>query len=400
MNFKIYNANIITPYRIIPRGNLTIADGKIIGINNDLTGLVDVTEIDAKGKYLSPGFIDLHVHGGGGYDFMDENVEAFLKIAEAHAKHGTTAMCPTSLSSSQQGLLKTLNIYGKALKLNHNGASFLGMHLEGPYIAKTQAGAQDLRYIRNPDPEEYNEVLAHSKYIRRWSAAPELPGMIEFGKTLRDHHILASIAHTDAGYDEVIAAFENGFTLATHFYSAMSGISRRNAVRYMGAIETAYLLDEMDVEIIADGCHLPGPLLKMIYQLKGAGKIALVTDAMRAAGTNAKESTLGSLKSGVKVIVENGVAKMPDRSSFAGSIATADLLVRTMINEASVPLIDALRMITSTPARILGISDTKGTIAIGKDADLVIFDSQINISLTMVNGKIVYNKLITELETI
>jgi N-acetylglucosamine-6-phosphate deacetylase len=224
--------------------------------------------------------------------------------------------------------------------------------------------------------------------------------MREFGKTLREHHILASIAHTDAVYDDVMEAFENGFTLATHFYSAMSGITRRNAVRYMGVIESAYLLEEMDVEIIADGYHLPAPLLKMIFQLKGAGKTALVTDAMRAAGTDVTESILGSLKSGVKVIVENGVAKMPDRSSFAGSVATADRLVRTMITEASVSLTDAIRMITSTPARILGISDSKGTIAIGKDADLVIFDNQINVSLTMINGRIVYNTLITELETV
>jgi N-acetylglucosamine-6-phosphate deacetylase len=400
MNFRIQNAKIITPYRIISGSSLLVSNGKIIGIGNDFSGFENVTTIDAKGQYLSPGFIDLHVHGGGGADFMDADIASFLLVAKTHARHGTTSMCPTTLTSSKADLLRTLDIYEKANEVNDDGARFLGMHLEGPYISLAQAGAQDARYIRNPDPGEYREVLAHSKNIRRWSAAPELSGSMEFAKWLRHYQVLPAIAHTDAVYEEVVEAFENGFTLATHFYSAMSGVTRRNAYRHAGVIETAYLLDEMDVEIIADGYHLPPSLLRLIYQSKGPGRIALITDAMRAAGTDATESVLGSKHSGINVIVENGVAKMPDRASFAGSVATADRLVRTMIQQASVPLTDAIRMITSTPARILGLLDTKGTIAVGKDADLVIFDSDVNISLTMVNGKTIYNKLFPELENI
>lgn len=399
MNFRIYNANIITPYRIIREATLMVSDRKIVGIANEVPGFEDVTDIDAKGQYLSPGFIDLHVHGGGGADFMDGNVESFLQIAKTHAQYGTTSMCPTTLTSSMKDLFRTLDTYEVANKLNHEGAQFLGLHLEGPYISKAQAGAQDTRFIKNPDPDEYRQVLEHSNNIIRWSAAPELSGSIEFAKWLRKHHVLPSIAHTDAIYEDVVEAFENGFTLATHFYSAMSGITRRNAFRYAGVIESAYLLDEMDVEVIADGYHLPPALLSLIYRSKGPGKIALVTDAMRASGTDSTESILGSKKSGINVIIEDGVAKMPDRTSFAGSVATADRLVRTMMRNASVPLTDAIRMITSTPARILGLLETKGTIAPGKDADLVIFDSDINISLTMVNGKPIYNKLFAEMQT-
>lgn len=387
---KIYNGRIITPHRIIPNGTILITGDTIIAIAEGDASFDDAIEIDAKENYVSPGFIDIHVHGGGGYDFMDESEEAFLKIAQMHAKHGTTAMLPTTLTSEKEGLLHTLELYEQANKKNTSGAQFIGMHLEGPYFALNQRGAQDPKYIRDPDPAEYKEILQHSPSIKRWSAAPELKGAIEFGKYITSKGVLAAVAHTDAIYEEVLDAFENGYTLATHLYSAMSGVTRRNAFRYAGVIESAYLLDEMDVEIIADGVHLPAPLLKLVYKIKGADRTALITDAMRAAGMPEGESVLGNLKTGLKVIVEDGVAKLPDRTSFAGSVATADRLVRTMINLADVPLIEAVRMITKTPARIMKIDDKKGSLAEGKDADVLIFDEDINIKMTMINGKIIY----------
>jgi N-acetylglucosamine-6-phosphate deacetylase len=178
----------------------------------------------------------------------------------------------------------------------------------------------------------------------------------------------------------------------------MSGITRRNAFRYAGVIESAFIIDEMDVEIIADGVHVPAPLLKLAYKIKGADKIALITDAMRAAGLPDGDSILGNIDTGLKVIVEDGVAKLPDRSSFAGSVATADRLVRTMIKLADVSLTDAIKMITSTPARIMGLSDKKGTLTAGKDADIVIFDADINIEMTLIKGRIVYKKQTEKLE--
>jgi N-acetylglucosamine-6-phosphate deacetylase len=255
-----------------------------------------------------------------------------------------------------------------------------------------QRGAQDARYIRNPDPEEYKEILSAFSCIKRWSAAPELKGAIEFGRYLGSKSVLPSIAHTDAIYEEVMEAFENGYTLATHLYSGMSGVTRRNAFRYAGVIESAYLIDEMDVEIIADGIHLPAPLLKLVYKIKGTERTALITDAMRAAGMPAGESILGNIRSGLKVIIEDDVAKLPDRSSFAGSVATADRLIRSMVSLAGVPLAEAVRMITNTPAKILQIADRKGALEAGKDADVVIFDSGINIQMTIINGEIVYEK--------
>ncbi|MCF2501445.1 N-acetylglucosamine-6-phosphate deacetylase [Dyadobacter chenhuakuii] len=391
MKLKITNGHIITPFRYIRNGTLLVEDGVILGIQEGNVDFPDAETVDAGGNYIAPGFIDLHIHGGGGYDFMDGTVHAFLRIAETHAKYGTTALVPTTLTSEKEDLLQTLDNYEEANATNLKGAQFLGMHLEGPYFALSQRGAQDPRYIRNPDPKEYEEVLAYSSSITRWSAAPELPGAIDFGKRLKQKGILAAVAHTDAIYEEVLDAYENGYTLATHLYSAMSGVTRKNAFRYAGTIESAFLLD-MDVEIIADGVHLPAPLLKLIYKIKGPDRIALITDAMRAAGMPVGESTLGSLKNGLKVIVEDGVAKLPDRTSFAGSVSTTDRLVRNMVQMADVSLLDSVRMMTATPARIMGVDHKKGTLVAGKDADIVIFDNNINIQKTIVRGRVIYDK--------
>jgi N-acetylglucosamine-6-phosphate deacetylase len=306
---------------------------------------------------------------------------------------GTTALVPTTLTSEKEDLLHILNVYRKAAKENVKGAQFMGMHIEGPYFAMSQKGAQDARYIRKPDKNEYIEIIKKAgDIIVRWSAAPELEGALDFGNYLKAHDILPAIAHTDAVYDDVVRAFESGYTLATHFYSAMSGVTRRNAYRYAGVIESVYLIDEIDVEIIADGAHLPAPLLKLIYKIKGSGRIALITDAMRAAGMQNGESILGPRENGLKVIVEDGVAKLPDRTSFAGSVATTNRLVRTMTQIAEVPVIEAVRMMTLTPARIMKIDQHKGSIAVGKDGDIVIFDKDINIECSIIGGKVLYNK--------
>jgi N-acetylglucosamine-6-phosphate deacetylase len=388
---KIYNGTILTPYRTIKKGCILIEKGKIVNVSDSFIKTEDYYDIDAGGRYIGPGFIDIHLHGGGGHDFMDGTVEAYLGAAEAHAAHGTTSMVPTTLTSTIEELKNTFSVYKEAKEKNNKGAQFLGLHLEGPYFAMSQKGAQDPRYIKNPDPKEYEEILNWSEDIIRWSAAPELEGALEFAAKLKNRGILPSIAHTDAIFEEVEKAFECGFTHVTHLYSAMSTVRRINAYRYAGVIEAAYLNDGMTVEIIADGVHLPASLLKLIYKIKGSENIALVTDSMRAAAMPEGESILGSLKDGQKVIVEDGVAKLMDKTAFAGSVATADRLIRTMINLAEVSLIDAVRMATIVPARIIGVDKQKGSLVAGKDADIVLFDGDINISKTIIGGNIVYS---------
>lgn len=390
---KIFNGKIVTPHRLIEGGSLLISNGRIAEVSEGNIDVEDAIQIDAAGKYISPGFIDIHVHGGGGHDFMDNTLEAFLAIAKTHARYGTTSMTPTTLSCGTSDLLATLDLYKIADSINTDGAQFLGMHIEGPYFSMKQKGAQDARFIREPNPEEYMQIISEHDIITRWSAAPELKGAVEFGRYLRSKGILPAIAHTDAIYEEVLDAYENGYTHATHFYSCMSGVSRRNAFRYAGVIESAYLIDGMSVEIIADGVHLPPPLLKLVYKIKGAEKTALITDAMRAAGMPPGESILGSLENGTRVIVEDGVAKLPDRSAFAGSVATADTLVRNMVRMADISIVDAIKMISLTPATIMNVERRKGSLTAGKDADVVLFDDDIRIDTTIINGKIVYKNI-------
>lgn len=395
MNKKtIFNAQLILPNEIITKGFLTIVNNKIehIGIGDYSASSSDEELIDACGNFVSPGFIDIHIHGGGGHDFMDSTVEAYLNIAETHAKYGTTALLPTTLTSTNEELLNTFSVFKKANEQNKKGAQFLGIHLEGPYFSYNQRGAQDPKFLKTPQKEEYLEILSQSDDIVRWSIAPELEGAIELGKELRSRGIIASVAHTDAICEEVMEAFDNGFSLMTHFYSAMSSVTRKNAYRYAGAVEAAYLLDDMDVEIIADGIHLPKSLLQFVYKFKNSDRIALITDAMRGAGMPDGIYKLGSLDKGQDVLVEDGVAKLLDRTAFAGSVATANRLVQTMTQIAEVPLIDAIKMLTANPARMLNIHDSKGSLEKGKDADIVIFDKNIDVLMTIIAGEVIHKK--------
>ncbi len=388
----IINGKLIFPDRI--ENGTIITENRLISYigNGDITVSDNDTLINATGNYVSPGFMDIHVHGGGGHDFMDATVEAYIKIAELHAKHGTTGLLPTTLTSTEEELFHSFAIYREAKKLNKKGSKYFGIHLEGPYFSYNQRGAQDPKYLQKPNPDSYLTILESCEDIKRWSIAPELEGAIELGKELKSRNILASVAHTDAICEEVMEAFENGYTLMTHLYSAMSTVTRKNAYRYAGALEAAYLIDDMDVEIIADGIHLPKSLLQFVYKFKGPDRTALVTDAMRAAGMPDGLYKLGSLNKGQDVLVEDGVAKLPDKSAFAGSVATADRLVRTMTQVAGIPLTDVIKMISITPARILKMDNIKGSLTMGKDADIVIFDDNINIQTTIVEGNIIYTK--------
>ncbi|MEI8271762.1 MAG: N-acetylglucosamine-6-phosphate deacetylase [Paludibacter sp.] len=387
----IKNVIILTPFHDLGLGSILIEEGKIKAIEKGTVDVEGAEIIDASGNFISPGFIDLHTHGAGNHDFMDGTVEAFIGSAEMHAKHGTTYLLPTTLTSTNELLFETFDLFRKAQSMNTKGAIMGGLHLEGPYFAYNQRGAQDPRYLRNPDPTEYLEILERGKgIISRWSLAPELPGSLAFGAELTKRGIMISMAHTDATFEEAMEAYEYGFHHITHFYSCTAGITRRNTFRYAGVIEAGYYHDGITLEVIADGIHVPAPLMKLLYKLKGSEKIMLVTDSMRAAGMGEGESILGSLKGGQKVIVEDGVAKLLDKTAFAGSVTTADICVRTFYQQAEVPLIEAVRMMTETPAKVLGIDNHKGSIEIGKDADLVIFDKDIQVKKVFINGELIH----------
>lgn len=383
----IKNARIIT--------GSGISHGSVVfnnGIITDPTISEDADVIDAGGAYLSAGFIDLHTHGGNGHDFMDGTVEAFLGASELHARHGTTTLLPTATSGSYEETCAMFDLLEKAQEANTSGADMPGLHLEGPYFSPAQAGAQDPRFLKVPKPEEYMPILDFTDKILRWSAACELEGAFEFAEACRKHGVLCAVGHSNADFATVKEALGHGFTHLTHFYSGMSSVHRVNAYRVCGVVEAGYLMDGLTVEIIADGCHLPKELLQMIYRFIGPDRTCLVTDSMRGAGLpDGSESILGSLTNGQRVIIEDGVAKMPDRKAFAGSVATADRLLRTMVNVAEVPLCDAVKMLTETPAKIQGLTD-RGRLDEGKRADIVLFDDGLQILRTIVGGRTVFAK--------
>ena len=382
---KIKNAVLITD-TLLPGQDLYFEDGTITAITPE--DLPCDREIDAQEAFLAPGFIDIHTHGAGGYDFADGTVEDVLKAAAAHAAHGTTTVFPTATATAREDILRFIRNVKEAMKENAPGKPFIaGSHLEGPYFSMEQRGAQDPRYIRDPDPAEYTEWLeAGAGTVKRMSFAPELPGTGELCEALTARGAVASYAHTDAIYEEIQPLIEKGCTLATHLYSGMNTVTRRDLFRKLGGVETAFLEDGITAEIIADGLHLPPALLKMIYKIKGADRLCLVTDSMRGAGMNEGPSVLGPKDNGQPCLIKDGIAYLPDMSSFAGSIATTDRLVRVMHKEAGVPLPDCIQMMCATPARVMGLPD-RGNLAPGYKADLVLFDENIQIQKVLIEGK-------------
>ena len=378
---QIINGKILTPQGWLKDGSVLISDNKILEVTNCDLAVVGATLIDAKGMYIVPGGVEIHVHGGGGRDFMEGTEEAFRAAVAAHMQHGTTSIFPT-LSSSTIPMIREAAATTEKL-MAEKDSPVLGLHLEGHYFNMKMAGGQLPENIKNPDPEEYIPLLEETHCIKRWDAAPELPGAMQFGKYVTSKGVLASVGHTQAEYEDIQTAYEAGYTHATHFYNAMPGFHKRREYKYEGTVESVYLTDGMTVEVIADGIHLPATILKLVYKLKGVENTCLVTDALAYAAYEGNEPI------DPRYIIEDGVCKMADHSALAGSLATMDVLVRTMVKKANIPLEDAVRMASETPARLIGVSDRKGALAKGLDADIVILDKELNVRCVWSMGKIV-----------
>lgn len=385
----IKNGKLILSDRVTDRSSLLFSEKQIL--ETEFSGEIpgDTIIVDAKGGYVSPGLVDMHLHGGGGFDFMDGTIDAILTISQIHCKHGTTSLAPTTIACSKEELFALFDVFRKTMKSNDLGASLLGIHMEGPYISQVMKGAQPDKYVRNVEQGELDEILDRGgDLIIRWSVAPELPGMQQFAEKIIGNSILPAIAHSDAICEDILTSFSWGFRHITHMYCSTPSVRKINQNVHAGIVEAAYLIDDMTVELIGDGKHVPQELLRVVYKLKGPERVALITDSMRAAGMDVKESFLGSFGSGNRVIIEDGVAKLPDRSSYAGSIATADKVIQNAHFKAGLPLHEAIRMMSLTPCEILGIDDKKGSLQKGKDADIVIFDNNLNVEKVFVEGKL------------
>ena len=382
---QILNGKILTPGGWVEGGSVVVEDNKIAEIQKSARQIEGATVIDAQGGNIVPGGIDMHIHGGGGRDYMEGTEDAFREAINAHLAHGTTSIYPTLSSSSPEMIEKAVETTEKLMALPNS--PILGLHLEGPYFNPEMAGGQMPEYITPPIKSDYERIILGTHVLKRWDEAPELPGTEDFGQFCTAHGVMAAIAHTKAEYADVKKAWDSGFRHATHFYNAMTGFHKVREYKHEGTVESVYAIPEMTVEMIADGIHVPPAILRMIYLVKGVERTALITDALAVSASSSNKAF------DPRVIIEDGVCKLADHSALAGSIATMDRLVKTVVTKVGIPLEDAIRMTSETPAHIMGEDHHIGTLRKGYDASIVVYDNDIALKFVMQMGRIVRNDL-------
>jgi N-acetylglucosamine-6-phosphate deacetylase len=384
----LQGGTIFTPVRRLDRGVVVMLDGRIHAV-----GPLDGTTIpegaaveDCAGLLIVPGFVDIHVHGGGGGDATQGRIEGLEIMSAAHARGGTTSLLATTLSAPEGQILAALEAIRAARRMSLPGASVLGAHLEGPFISPGQAGAQDPHAIRPPHSEEIDRLLEYADVIRLVTAAPEVPGGLDLARRLVQRGIVASIGHSDAYYPDIVRAVEAGYRHVTHLYCGMSRWINVKGEKVAGVAEAALLLDDLTVEIIADGNHVSPHMIALTLKAKGPERICLVTDAIPYAGMPPGRYRLG----GVDIVTTPTAARMLDDSGNAGSVATMDRVVRFMVHEVGVPLQKVLVMATMVPPRVIGEDHRKGMLSPGMDGDVTVLTEDLHVRMTVVGGHVVY----------
>ena len=372
---QIINGKILTPNGWVEGGSVIISDSKIMEIANSDLPRIGARIVDVKGDYILPGLVAMNIHGAAGHAFKDSNKEEFEKAIKAHLKHGATTIFPTIYTAKIEKIYRSAEICEEILKEGNTPVK--GLHIAGPYfnpnMVKQFPGAKD------PDKEEYLKILSDINCIKRWDISPELPGSCEMAKVLKWKNIVAGITHTQAEFEEVKNANEAGFKHVSQLYNSMPGFHKRGEYKYEGTVESVFLFDDMSVEVIADGKHLPGTILRLVYKLKGAEMMSLVTCALKYAAYD------GEIEADSDFIIEDGVCKFKDHSSLAGSLATMDRVVKVAV-EAGIPFEDAVRMASESPAKVMGCFDRCGSLEDGKDADLVIMNKDYEVTGVWLQG--------------
>ncbi len=384
------NSKIITPDEIIEGKTVLTENGTIIDITSDFNK-ENCEIIDCRGLYLSPGFADIHVHGGGGFSAMG-SPEDIVSMCRAHALRGTTSILPTTLAAPIPQLKKVIKNVEKAMQMCDE-SNILGVHLEGPFISMKMKGAQSPDNILVPTRENVTELLDSSEIIKIIGAAPETENGFIVGEEAAKRGIVASVAHSDGDYSNTEEALKHGYSDITHIYSACSGMRKIGIFRHAGVVEAGLSLDGYTTQFIADLRHLPYGVLKLIYKAKGADKAYAITDGLEYSALDMEEGTVIMQENGLEVIYEDSVMKLSDRSCLAGSVATSNILVRNMVKGVGIHLTDAVKMASLTPLSVIGCDKQKGKIAKNYDEDIILFDEDINVSFVCVCGKIILCKI-------
>jgi N-acetylglucosamine-6-phosphate deacetylase len=394
--FRLLNATVILPDRLIPNGALDVENGRVtaVGYLDDLPRWSGVT-VDANGEFVAPGFVDLHVHGGGNADFMDGTINAFETVVRAHTRHGTTSLVATSTVARHE---QTLTFLENTRTLQRRGAEparglsrTIGAHLYGPYFNEEKVGCHAKDPARPPLPAEYEQYLEFADVMLTATCAPELPGALDFYRAASTRGIRLNAGHSNATWAEMAKAHELGVRHVDHFYCAMSSVSslRERCGTPMQASMLEFVLDhdDMTTELIADGRHLSPELLRFVVKWKGAGRTALVTDCSRALDQPPGLYTFGPLDGGEPFYCDGGVGLLPDSEALASSVRGMDFMVRHVHQRVGADLVTAVRMASLTPAEILGLQQDFGSLEPGKRADIVVFNPQFEIQRVFVAGE-------------
>lgn len=385
----IKNAALILKNEIV-KTNLLVKNGRIDQIGDDLK---DEEVLDLEAMYLAPGFVDIHNHGGYGYDYMDNTVEAFENILRFHSDNGITSAIASTVTAPKETIEKTIAVAREVVGKRGDHAKLLGVHLEGPYLSLQNKGAHAPAYLKTPAEDDYEYILKNADVIRQITISPELDGSVELTKKLVEKGIVVSMGHDNAILPELLPVVEAGASNLTHIFCAMSMVVMKNNKRYVGLREYGLINDNLTAEVIADNHHITPELFKMIYRCKGADGICLISDCLRAGGMK-PDGTLYSLgkkddPTSQQFKVADGVAVLADGKTYAGSIQSISQMLRNIVFDAGIPLVEAIKTVSYTPAKIVKADKEIGSIEVGKYADFCVLNKDLRVEQTIIEGKII-----------
>ena len=385
--FALTNGRVILPQEIVTGKAVVVEGKKIVGIAETDSLGTETEKIDVGGRYIAPGLIDIHTHGALDHTFNEPTVEAFASITEENATRGITSLLATISTAPIPDLVKCLEFSRRWMHESHERAQMLGVHLEGPYFSLAQKGAQDPENIRTPDDGTPGILLEHHDVMRIMTYAPELPGGLDLTARLAKLGIVPAAGHSSAKEEDVLAAMEVGLRHIIHIWSGQSSTVREGPWRKPGLLEASLVFDGLTVEMISDNKHLPPTLMKLAYKCIGANRLCIVSDATSGAGMpEGARFRMGEME----YEVHDGVGMVLNRTSFAGSTTLVNQMVPILIEAVGIPLVEAIRMATLTPARVISFDDRKGSLEAGKDADLAVFEDDFAAWRTMIGGRWVY----------